>query len=253
MSVRPLRIGGGGKLPVMNNLMWAVSLRATYTIRKDLPARLAYQHFLSLLWFRIRCSQNGKLPNLASKNNVTQQPIPNPPGGLGTFGKIQGGVGGGALAGAAVGTWFFPGVGTIRGGVIGGIAGGKLAANSIRDDYKAQVAQIQGANQQNVANAKIVMLMEFGFDEGLYLDSKSITFNASWFLSTTWSNLLHATGVWRWWPNSSGGNAWALSVKDVMGWKSWLTNRVDQDMDIIVDLGGGEPLPGPPVGGVFPG
>lgn len=81
-------------------------------------------------------------------------------------------------------------------------------------------------------------LIDFSGDEGLYLDSRTMTFSATWRLVTTFSAILKASGLWKKVP-SDGGETWATSVSDVSGWTSWLSNRLDASQDVIVDFGGG--------------
>jgi hypothetical protein len=85
---------------------------------------------------------------------------------------------------------------------------------------------------------QLALPVHFGFDEGIYLDSKTITFEASWWLFTAFSHILEATGVWRVPKDSVGGNLWAGSVKDVMGYAGNLVNQQVPFEDVIVDMGG---------------
>jgi hypothetical protein len=84
-------------------------------------------------------------------------------------------------------------------------------------------------------------LIDLSFDEGLYLDSKTVSFSATWRLVTSVSHIILASGLWRKVPerNILGLNLWATSMRDVAGSQSWLANRLDPKLDIIVDLGGG--------------
>jgi hypothetical protein len=78
-------------------------------------------------------------------------------------------------------------------------------------------------------------LVDFQIEEGMYLDSRSITFSASWKLITTFASILKASGIWKKEP-THGGNTWKASVQDIMGWTSWEENRINGD--VIVDFGG---------------
>jgi hypothetical protein len=87
-------------------------------------------------------------------------------------------------------------------------------------------------------------LLAFGFDEGVHLDSRKITFHAVWFLVAPFSHMLQACGIWQFdstgeggFASAVGGNFWKATVKDISGWKSWLQNRLDPTADIIVDFG----------------
>lgn len=84
-------------------------------------------------------------------------------------------------------------------------------------------------------------LIDFSFDEGQYLDSKTVSFSATWRLVTVFANVLLATGLWKKVQEAGalGTNLWATSMKKVSGSRSWLTNQVDPALDVIVDFGGG--------------
>jgi hypothetical protein len=88
----------------------------------------------------------------------------------------------------------------------------------------------------NVANARRAMIIDFSGDEGLYLDSKTMTFSATWRLITTISGILIASGLWKKAP-FDGGNQWAVSVANVSGWQGNLQNNLDPTQDLIVDFG----------------
>ncbi len=85
------------------------------------------------------------------------------------------------------------------------------------------------------------MIFDFSFEEGVYLDSKSVSFSASWRMTASIDTILAASGLWRKLPENDnrGGNLWAASMKDISGSRSWLPNRLDPTQDVIVDFGGG--------------
>ncbi len=89
----------------------------------------------------------------------------------------------------------------------------------------------------NVAAARRAIIIDFSGDEGLYLDSKTMTFSATWRLVTTLSGILIASGLWKRVP-LDGGNQWAVSVANVSGWQGNLQNKLDPTQDLIVDFGG---------------
>lgn len=84
------------------------------------------------------------------------------------------------------------------------------------------------------------LLCDFNINEGLYLDSKTVTFSATWRLVSPFSHILLASGVWTKVAeeDATKKNVWALSMKDVQGHNSWEVNRVDPKLDVIVDFGG---------------
>lgn len=89
-----------------------------------------------------------------------------------------------------------------------------------------------------VNNARKALLLDLSFDEGLYKDSKTTSFSATWRLVCPISHILVASGLW----TKVEGNdrtLWSTSVSDISGSKSWLRNRIDPKLDVIVDIGGG--------------
>lgn len=84
-------------------------------------------------------------------------------------------------------------------------------------------------------------LLDLSIDEGLYLDSKTTSFSATWRLVTTFSHILLASGLWKKVPETNpsrpGENLWAVSMADIQGSQSWMINRLDPALDVIVDFG----------------
>ncbi len=82
-------------------------------------------------------------------------------------------------------------------------------------------------------------LIDLSGDEGLYLDSKTVSFSATWRTVTVSSHILLASGMWTKLPETDDqkANLWAASVRDISGASSWLQNQVDAKDDIIVDFG----------------
>lgn len=80
------------------------------------------------------------------------------------------------------------------------------------------------------------LLMDFNIEEGLYLDSKTITFSASWKLMTPFAQMLIESGIWTK-VTENKKVLWATTLAEVSGAQSWLPNKARTD--IIVDLGGG--------------
>jgi hypothetical protein len=115
------------------------------------------------------------------------------------------------------------------GGAAAGIAGAEF-------NNATQAAKAAAANQPK----KTAILTDFGFDEGLYLDSRTITLHASWVFFCTFTQVALCSGVHRWAPGMTGGFTWAKSVQDIAGWRSWLSNTLDPKADVIVDLGEGQ-------------
>lgn len=119
------------------------------------------------------------------------------------------------------------------GGFVQGVIAGAFGGNPV-----AATNAIMQAQNRDAADGRKAWLIDFGFDEGLYLDSKTTSFHAAWRLNCVFDHILLASGVWRRLPeaNARSGNLWALSINDIMGEQSWLTNRAATD--VIVDFGG---------------
>lgn len=176
---------------------WLCTLRASYIVRADKPKRLAWLAFLALLRVRMRASRLGNIPPPGGDQNPGA-------GALRALGRA-------ALAGPIVGP-----------GVVGILLW----------------QQLFGAQNRGQVLEK-AWLVDFSFDEGMYLDSKTTSFSATWRLVTTFSHILLASGLWRKVPeqNALGGNLWAASMRDISGANSWLVNRLNPDLDVIVDFG----------------
>jgi hypothetical protein len=220
MTVREINIGGGdgGVLATGALMQWAITLRATYTLRADYPRRIAYEDFLALLAARMNCSANAIRAPLAAPG------APAAPAGQPPPLKFNP-----AAIGAAIG------------GALGGLGGaGALAGNAIATlGALGAAAQTLAAAVPN-PNAMNGILFGFSFDEGLYLDSKTMSFEATWYLVTQMEGLLAASG----WTQEGVGQRsanWRASAGAFFGYKSWLTNYIDPNADVIVDMGGGGP------------
>ena len=178
---------------------WLCTLRATYTVRADQPRRLAWAAFLALLRVRMAESVNSNIPNVANGDQ-------NPNARL------------------------------IR-ALTRLVEGGHLTKEKALDAFKLILKK--QADTQNNQKFQSAWIIDFSFDEGMYLDSKTTGFSATWRLVTTFSNILQASGLWKTVFEGNGltGNLWAASVRDISGTKSWLPNQVDPTLDIIVDFG----------------
>ena len=100
--------------------------------------------------------------------------------------------------------------------------------------------KIENTATQKKDLSRRAWLIDFSLDEGLYLDSKTISFSATWRLTCNFRDILIASGLWRKveeGKRTPDKNAWALSMKDVMGSKSWLPNTLDPSLDLIIDFG----------------
>lgn len=204
-NVRPAKAGPG-------LVLWLCTLRATYTVAGNKPRRWAWVSFLLLLQLRMKFAQRpprglANIPTAETNNQNTQNPF--------SWQNISGTLG---RATASVVT-----------------SGASEAVQAIQF-LRGQGQQNRSAPGASVAGA---WLIDFSFDEGLYKDSKTITFSATWRLTTTLSHILLASGVWKK-PaetNKLQGNVWAASMRPISGSTSWLSNYADLSYDAIVDFG----------------
>ena len=107
-------------------------------------------------------------------------------------------------------------------------------------------------------SANKALLIDFSFDEGLYLDSKTTSFSATWRLTSELRDILLASGLWVKTQEAGvvgagtssaigqpGRNLWATTMampslvapRGVNGVDSWEANRLDPAYDVIVDFG----------------
>lgn len=185
----------------MGLCLWLCTLRATYNVRADRPRRAAWWPFLALLRLRMAASALGNVPDLNGNQN---------PGIANVLRNV------GAER-------FFPQQ----------VAAIEDIGNVWKRFFPGQRRAVEGS-----LNA---WLIDFNFDEGVYLDSGTMSFSATWRLVTTFSHIMLASGLWTKVPErqADGQNVWAVSMSDINSSQSWLPNRLDPARDIIVDFGGG--------------
>ena len=83
-------------------------------------------------------------------------------------------------------------------------------------------------------------LLDFSGEEGVGGDSKTVSFSASWRVISSLQNILLASGMWKKVAekDAQGNNLWATSMRGVQGSRSWLPNKLDPALDVVVDFGG---------------
>lgn len=202
-SVRPAKAG-------MGLCMWLCTLRCTYTVRADYPRRTAWIAFLSLLRLRMKQSVLGNIPAVAAGPEAP----PRPPTTIEGFALEH----------------------TSR--------GPPNPLQLVLDLGRMYLGDRVAARRRPAArpdDGRRAWLIDFNIDEGVYLDSKTVSFSATWRLATTFSHILLASGVWRKVPekDAAGVNLWATHMRDISGAYSWLKNKQNADLDVIVDFGGG--------------
>jgi hypothetical protein len=207
--------------------IWECNMRCSYVVRGDQDRRVAFSAFYSLLWFRMQLAKVGILARLDLSGLTAQQAEDFTANQR--INEIQGGVLGYI-------------VGLNEAGVPPGLGDDAISLwNNILKNVRPPTSRLsRGASGG-------AMLTDFGIDEGLYEDSDTIAFHATWWFMCNLQQILSASGFNRWIAGTAGrkDNLWGLSVRSVMGAQSWLENRLDTNADIIVDIGGGAPWGGP--------
>jgi hypothetical protein len=173
---------------------WLCTLRVTYTVVKGQPRRLAWWAFLALLRIRMLAAANGITPTIDRNQNEL-------------------------LNAAAVAA-------TAPLAIVRVSAAGYAAGTFLKQVFNGQRAA--------VSNVRKALLVDFSGDEGLYLDSKTVTFSATWRICTIFEAIIVASGMWRK-VSSDGGNNWEISMQNISGSASWLQTRLKGDA--IVDFG----------------
>lgn len=117
------------------------------------------------------------------------------------------------------------------------VADGIVPVNVLGQNFINFPALAPRPNNNQLASGS--WLIDFSFDEGLYKDSKTITFSATWRMVTTLSHILIASGIWKKVPENgaNGNNRWATSVRSRSGALGPLPNYLDPSMDVIIDFG----------------
>jgi hypothetical protein len=178
---------------------WVCSMRCSYVIRKDFDRNNAYRAFVSLLNARYLSYPKGHLPDIKESKEDEGENERN-----------------------AIRKNLWP--------VLRGIASG---IDSFEKIFGIQQKVIVTTTKKNPPTAWIYY---FGLDEGLYLDSKTVTFEVNWMLLTTFSTLLKACGFLQD-SGIEGGNLWRTSMANITGHGSWLANQLKTGEDVIVDFG----------------
>ena len=198
-------VGNRNAKAALGMIAWDCSLSCTYTVAASLPRRLAWDAFLSLLQWRMCWAAFGYVPRVDDPATANQNPGP-------------------------------PALPQALQQDINDANPGQDALSV----YRRVLARQQRVVAANAPRARArAWLYHFGGREGVYLDSRTMTFEASWKVMTSLTHVLIATGLWRWPGGTLGGNLWAQSVKDITGWKGNLANVLNPAADAIVDMGGG--------------
>ena len=203
--------------PVKNVLgigavQWYCSLQCTYTVMMGQPRRVAWWAFLLMLKARMEMSKLGVAVDALDRQAAAQQV-------------------GGPRANALTTPL-------------------SLGGGGITSDANALYSGANQGNEQAMArlqsNQSKALLWSFEAREGMYLDSRTTTFGATWVVICNFPTIIKASGLWVVPPLKVGSKdtipsantLWAQSVFSIMGSQSWLPNRLDPTADVIVDFGG---------------
>ncbi len=183
---------------------WICSLRASYVVRKDQPRRTAWWAFIGMMNFRMN-QADLPIPGIDKKTNA-EQGNGNPPQAPANDPPEP----------LAIGAGFGWGIGLSK----------EAVKNAVKD---------------GAVKKKNTLLIYFGVDEGLYLDSRTVSFEASWILMSRFTDVLLTSGLFRWPGDITGNVPWATSIQDISGATSWAENFLDPKTDVIVDYNLGTP------------
>lgn len=184
--------------------LWLCTLRATYVLRADVDRREAYQLFVTLVRLRMAESKRKYAPNLKDEEGGNE------------LGDV-------AAKAAEIGVRF--------------------GFNPLRELYRiGNELFAPTPEKKKVEEARNTILIDWSIDEGLYLDSKTVTFSATWRICCKWELIMLGSGLWAKVreKDSAGRNLWAMSMKNIQGSSSWIKDRLDPNLDIIVDFGSTE-------------
>jgi hypothetical protein len=202
-TIRPLR----QSRTLQGTVMWICSLSMTYTIpNANVPKRLTWLMFVNMWAFRMGQSQladpGDGIPGFVL---VPDNVAPN------SYINV------GNQAGITNYLWT---TGVVPSGTNNPAPGGN---------------RINGGTGFGT-QSKVAIPLSLTIREGLCRNSKTVTYEATWQLTTRLQRLLLASGLFR--PTGiEGGNLWAASMANISGGKSWLKNRLDPAGDVIVDFG----------------
>lgn len=204
-----------------STVQWLCTLRATYTVPPGSPRRLAWLAFVSLWRVRMIQSQLGGIPDLASVQIlVNQQNQTNP---AANAAAVQ-------LANVNIPP---PQAIVFNSAELQALLN-FLFQNGIGD--RGTEGQDGKGTTVSVANRQRAIPISFSSSEGLYEESKTISFEAQWRLLSVFQRILISTGLWRR-SGIEGGTLWESSVRAISGSFGPLTNILDPKSQAIVDFG----------------
>lgn len=208
-NVRPAKSSNS----LISTNIWLCSLRVTYTVPPIFPRREAYLHFAGLWQSRMRFASAGADPTIIA---AAQQAVQQAQQAVQAAAAINGPGDNVAIS-------------------ILGVGAGLALTNPALLLAIGRLRQLQ-ARLDNLLNNNRAWPTHFAVNEGLYDESKQITFDVSWRLITSLSNILIASGIWSQAPTDNR-STWAASVRNLSGPQSWLLNRLDPAGQAIVDFG----------------
>lgn len=187
---------------------WENRLSATFIIQRGAPRREAWMRFYGMMFTRMHAgSVYGAAPALPPSDSV-----------------------GGAIGKAAI-------------GAVKGFGATVIAPVPLKIPTFFVAAVSGFLNIANVARAIIpssasplpsVIFTGFNATEGIYLDSKTTTFEVRWRVFSTFSRIFAASGIWQ--PSADCGYAlWKTSMQNISGSQSWYPLVMNVGSDRIID------------------
>jgi hypothetical protein len=207
-TVKPARSGPGLTL-------WLCNLRCTYTVAKGNSRRLAWEAFLAMFQTRYANSAQGIIP---TSNPQTQNP--NAPSAPGPWNFVTTALWDGFNVATSV-------LNPLPGSTVAAV--GRATLNLYR--------LVNQTTQQKAQNTDKPIVKDFSMDEGMYLDSRTVTFSITWQIVSSWARIIQASGMWRKSALEGDPRLWATSVQQISGSSSWLGNQLNPNAQAIVDFG----------------
>lgn len=184
---------------------WMVNLSASFTIRPDFPRREAWLRFIGMLVGRMNQSRSGTAPRS---------------GGLAPNVGL-----------------FAPNRQTVPGLDSSAILPGPADAYARSQGLLVSAATLNATaelQRRGQSALRSVIVRTFGFDEGLYLGSKRITFECGWTFICSFATLLRASGIWLK-VKDCHPTLWQTSMAQVMGYRSWSFYQTLPNQDVVID------------------
>lgn len=103
--------------------------------------------------------------------------------------------------------------------------------------YALVFDRITHSIRRTSSSGGVPVVYDFQFEEGIYQNAPMMSFELSYFVTTSFEQVFNDTGTWREVPGTNS-RQWAASVLNVMGPRASAGLRLQANQDIIIDLCG---------------